>query len=308
MMFKNSFRLFCANFDKVWKYLFYQILCLGIVCALLAPFHKIIIGSLVGAWEGNDISSYFINGTFYGLNILHALTSLVNAAINFFALMFSSNIFCGIYFLVITVIVGSILTGIGKYTVCEMMYGYMSSCAKTSFTGRLLGTLKRSLPYALMRALYSIPFNALILATFYGLTRVTDEWFVYLLPIMIVLLPAIFFAIKEVFIAGWAPATIVFDENVFSSYKKGMVAVFRRGLKVFSTAFVLFVLMLILVMITGMYSLIIIVPCICPLLSVFEMVAFFSSQGMRFYVDADTIKSPKKLEEVDKIKKAKYLL
>lgn len=38
------------------------------------------------------------------------------------------------------------------------------------------------------------------------------------------------------------------------------------------------------------------------------MVAFFSSQGMRFYVDGDTILSPKKLEEVDKIEDAKYLL
>ena len=38
------------------------------------------------------------------------------------------------------------------------------------------------------------------------------------------------------------------------------------------------------------------------------MVAFFSSQGMRFYEDADTIISPKKLEEIDKIEDAKYLL
>ena len=133
-------------------------------------------------------------------------------------------------------------------------------------------------------------------------------WFIYLLPIALVLLPSIFMAFKETFIAGWAPAMIVFDENVFSSYKKGIVAILRRGFKVFSTAFVVFVLLSILAMVIGLYSLIIILPCIYPFLNIFEMVAFFSSQGMRFYVDADTIKSPKKLEEVDKIDKTKYLL
>ncbi len=308
MMFKNTFRLFCANFDKVWKYLVYQLLCWGIVFAFLAPFYGIISSSIVGAWESQNLSTFFSTGTFYGINILQAFSSIVNAIIMFFELMFKANLFCGIYFLIIIVLIRPILTGVGRYTICEMMYGYMSSCSKTSFTGRLLGTLKKSLPYACMRALYSMVFDALIVISFFGLTRVTAEWFVYVLPIAIVLIPAIFLALKETFIAGWAPAMIVFDDNVFSAYKKGMIAVLRRGGKVYSTAFVIFVLALVLAMIIGLYSLIIILPCIFPLLNIFEMVAFFSSQGMRFYVDADTIKSPKKLEEIDKIEKAKYLL
>ncbi len=308
MMFKNSFRLFCANFDKVWKYLVYQILCLGIVCALLAPFYGVISSSVVEAWNGADLGSFFANGTFYSANLLKTLSSIVNAIIMFFELMFGANLFCGIYFLVIVLLVRPILLGIGRYTICEMMYGYMSSCSKTSFTGRLLGTLKKSLPYAVLKTLYSLPFGALILASFYGITRVSVDWFVYLVPIVIVVLPSIFMAFKQTFIAGWASAMIVFDGNVFSSYRKGMSAILRRGFKVFSTAFVIFVLALILVMVIGVYSVIILLPCVSPLLCIFEMVAFFSSQGMRFYVDADTIKSPKKLEEIDKIEKTKYLL
>ena len=48
-------------------------------------------------------------------------------------------------------------------------------------------------------------------------------------------MPAIFLAFKETFVAGWAPAMIVFDYNVVKGYPKGMKACLRRGLRVYST-------------------------------------------------------------------------
>lgn len=87
-----------------------------------------------------------------------------------------------------------------------------------------------------------------------------------------------------------------------------MRAVLRRGARVFSTSFIIFLLAIVLSVVLGLYAIIIILPLISPLLHIFEMVMFFSSQGMRFYVDNDTILSPKRLEEVDKIEDAKYLI
>ena len=87
-----------------------------------------------------------------------------------------------------------------------------------------------------------------------------------------------------------------------------MRAVLRRGARVFSTSFVIFLLAIVLSMVIGVYAIIIILPLISPLIHIFEMVMFFSSQGMRFYVDNDTILSPKRLEEVDRIEDAKFIL
>ena len=128
------------------------------------------------------------------------------------------------------------------------------------------------------------------------------------MPFAFVIVPAIFMAFKETFNAGWAPAKVVYNQNIAKSYSIGMRAVLRRGAKVFSTAFIIYLLAIVLSMVLGLYAIIIILPIISPLVHIFEMVAFFSSQGMRFYVDNDTILSPKKLEEVDKIEDAKYLL
>ena len=86
------------------------------------------------------------------------------------------------------------------------------------------------------------------------------------------------------------------------------MAVLRRGLRVFSTAFVIYILTLLLAMAIGLYSLVIILPILFPFIYIFDMVMFFSSQGMRFYVDSDTILTPKRLEEVDTIDNTKFLL
>ena len=142
----------------------------------------------------------------------------------------------------------------------------------------------------------------------WSLTRIDNSIFDYIMPFAFVIVPSIFMAIKEVFNAGWAPAKVVYNHNVCKSYSIGMRAVLRRGAKVFSTAFIFYLLAIVLSVVLGLYALIIILPIVSPLIHVFEMVSFFSSQGMRFYVDNDTILSPKKLEEVDKIEDAKFVL
>ncbi len=308
MMFKNTFRLFSSNFDKVWKTLVFQILSWGIVAALLAPFYGIISEAIKKAWVVSEIGANITNGTFYGVNVANALTSVCNMFIETIKLVFTTSVGAGVYSLIVIIFIHPILSNVRKYVNCEMLYGYMASSSKHGFTITLLRTLKRSLPYAALKSLYDIPFNALILASLLGLTYIENPAYGYAMPILIVIVPSICFAFKETFTAGWAPAMIVFDYNAAKAYPKGMKASLRRGLRVFSTAFVIYLLAFVLSMILGVYALIIILPVIFPLLDIFEMVMFFSSQGMRFYVDADTILTPKKLEEVDKIEDAKYLL
>lgn len=306
MMFKNSFRLLSPNFDKVWKLLVYKIITWGMVIALLAPFYTTLWGHLEPVWE--TFRTYFANGTFYGVSIAQALLAVCQAVLEYVKVLWVSYPFMAVYFFFVLFFVAPFLANIGKYVVCEMMYGYMASSSKHGFCITLLRTLKRSVPYAAVKALYCLPFDALILTSIFGLTSINHEVYAYIMPFLVVLAPSILFAFREVFTCGWAPAMIVFDQNVFRAFPKGMMASLRRGMRVFSTAFIIYLLAFVLTMVLGLYALIIILPIVFPLIDIFEMVMFFSSQGMRFYVDSDTILTPKKLEEVDKIQDAKYLL
>ena len=306
MMFKNSVRLLCANFDKVWKLLVYHILSIGVCVALLAIFYNYYIDAGSLAYEESNLSSFFATGTLYGSSIANGLTAVADFVIIFFREIFA-NIGIGIYFVIITFIIFPLLLNQGKYVTCEMMYGYMSSCTKQSFTGTYLKSLK-AFGYSALKVLYSLPFNAMIVLSMWGLTRINNQVFDYIMPFAFVIVPALLMAFKETFTGGWAPAKVVYNQNIFKSFSIGMRAVLRRGARVFSTAFIIFLLAIVLSIVLGLYSIIIILPLISPLLHIFEMVMFFSSQGMRFYVDLDTILTPKKLEEVDKIEKAKFIL
>lgn len=308
MMFKNSFKLLCSNFDKVWKLLVFQILSWGFVVGLLAIFHNIYIPLLTEAWKSQNLDTVVMSGTLYGVKIPAALTAICSAILMFIKNLFLSNVGAGVFLLIVLFFVRPLLSGVGKYVVCEMMYGFMATGSKQSFTGTLLRTLNKSLPYSLLRLVFILPFDILIMASIFGLTIISHPLYAYAMPILVVLFPAIFFAFKETFTAGWAPAMIVYGHNVFKAFRKGQKVILRRGLRVFSTSYVIYLLAIVLSMILGLYSLIIILPVIFPLFDILETVAFFSSQGMRFYSDLDTIVTPKKLEEVDKIEDAKYLL
>ena len=308
MMFKNSCKLLFANFSEVWKLLVYHILSLGFCFGLLCVFYHdfLDIGTL--AYEQAGLAEVWSTGTMYGSSFANVLTMVANFCIYFFEILFAVSVGKGIYFCFIIFILLPILINIGKVVTCELLYGYMSACQKQSFTGTFLKTLKTSLVYSMLKVVYSIPFNCLIIAGMWGLTRIDNNAFDYVLPYVFVLLSALLMGLKEVFNAGWAPAKVVYNQNIFKSYSIGMRAVFRRGARVFSSAFIIYLLALVLSMVLGLYALIIILPIISPLVHIFEMTAFFSSQGMRFYVDNETILSPKRLEEVDKIEDAKFII
>jgi len=308
MTFKNSLKLLCTNFDQVWKLLVYHILSFALCFGFLAIFGVQYVEYVNLASSEVELPSVIEQGTLYGSSFAGALTTIVNFALAFFRIMFDSSIGIGIFFCIIIFVLLPLLLNIGKVVTCELAYGYMSACQKQSFTGTLLKTLKVSLPYALIKLLYVIPFNFITLFCVYGLTRLNFTGLEILFPFVFVFAVAVLCAFKEIFNVGWAPAQVVYNCGTFKSFRIGFRAVLRKWESIFSTAFVIFILAIVLSMVTGIYSLIIILPLISPLFHIFEMTAFFQSQGMRYYVDSQTIVSPKRLEENDKIDDIKYLL
>ena len=161
-----------------------------------------------------------------------------------------------------------------------------------------------------MKQLILLPFNILIVLAFvYTLRLVTlASWVVYIMPLLLVSIVVILSALKKTIFSGWSPAIVVYDCNMFKGFKKGVKAVSRRFLKVFSTALMIMLISIAVTYLFGTFVFPIIFPLFVSFFYVFEMVMFYGSQGMRYYVDLDTILSPKRLEESDSFKKVKYLI
>ncbi len=121
-----------------------------------------------------------------------------------------------------------------------------------------------------------------------------------------------FIAFKHTLFACWMPATAVLDYSVVKALKQNFKCVFKKFPSIFSNylslVLVAFVVNASFAIVTFSVSLVFTMPLTAFVFVICQMVSYFSSQGMRFYVYQDVFISPKRVEEQDKITKLKYLI
>lgn len=305
MVFLNSLRLFKSNWVKTLKFFLYYIIVWGVCFALLLPsffeFREIVANNLSAAGIG-----FF--GVFSG-NVGINLKGLIEVSLNTAVELFSINLGLAIYGLLVLFVILPFLINLGKYALSCTLYYYMTSNNQMGFLSALVKSLKRSILFALVKVLYNIIFFAMTFGVLYGLAQIADTFFInfFMWAVVFVVL-TIFFTFEQMTVLGWIPALIVFDCRVFSAFRKGLKAVKRHFIKTFLVAVLYFAFFWAFVMIFGVWIFAIIIPAMTIMLCVYNMTAFFTSQGMRFYITANKIMTPKKLEEVDNINKTAYIL
>ncbi len=308
MSFKNYLKLAVANFDKTWKLVVYRVIIWLVICALLAPFYNVIKEQIVNAWNDETFLSFAKAGLFYGEIVTATFVNVLSAVLTFLTSFFANHLAVAIYSMIVLFFIRPILMNVGRYVVDEMMYGFMSSYAKLGFASTFVRTLKKSIPYAFFRYLYCLPFDLATIGAFYGLLLV--EWGSYALamPFVFLLIASLLLAIKLMFVLGWGPAMVVYNENVFVSFNLGIKAVVRNSSLAFVFSFLTYFSLTTFALGLGPFSLIVLVPLFAVVSSMFETMFFFACNGMRYYIDEKTVLSSKKLEEQDTMSQAKFLL
>lgn len=307
MTFLNSLKLFGSNWLKVLKLFLYYIFVWGLCFALFLPvffaFKDLVISNFQSAETLSSLTGVFQGSLGQNLNYLVAVCAetIVDA--------FETDCGLAIYGLVVLFVFLPFFCNIGKYALDEMLYSYMTSKSKVGFFAAFVKSLGHSVIFAFIKVLYNLLFWVVTIFAVYGLGQVTDQTFItYCLPLVLFVLLVLLFTLNQITVLGWAPASIVFDCNVFSAYSKGVKAVRRHFWSIFATTGLYFLLFWGLGMIFGVYPMIVLVPIMSGVLCVYNMVVFFASQGMRFYVNETNIMTPKKLEEVDNIRKTAFIL
>lgn len=305
MIFINSLKLFKSNWLRALKFLLYYIVVWGLCFALFLPVYFAFKDMVVNNFAAADVGFFGVFSGSIGINI----QKVISVSLSSFVQAFNVNVGMAIYGLLIVFVLLPFLINIGKYALCNSLYYYMTSNNQMGFLSALVKSLRRSIAFALVKTLYNMLFVVVLGLALYGVTRVEDATYVhYALWLITLFVLVLFYASEQVTILGWIPASIVFDCNVFKAYGKGVKAAARYCGHVFGSAALFFVIFWVLTMVFGAYILAIIVPVMACLLCVYDMTAFFTSQGMRFYITPNKILTPKKLEEVDDINKTAYIL
>ncbi len=314
MMFRNSVRLILSNFSNVWKLLLYYVICTVISLAILYPIASPIIAKLNAAHVFSDIQLLF-NGLFSQPDqiavtadqIMVTIGEVLSANADKFILNY-------VFFGIVVLAVMPFLYGLGELAISEVLYGFMTSQTNYSFTGCYIRNLGRSCLLQLTKMITVLPINIITVLSLYGVVKLLATGLIgnILLSVLICIVIVAFVAFKNTLFSCWTPAVAVHDVGPFKALKMCFRTVFHNFFSVFSTAIAVIVMAITVNFIFGLFTFTIAFVITLPLTIfvwyVFHMVAYFSNQGMRFYVYPDMFITPKRIKEQETIKKLKYYL
>ncbi len=312
MMFRNSVKLLFSNFATVWKLLLYYLIITLIGVGLVAP----VFSSVVEVFRSHNFFEVLVDllTTFnLGTNILSifasfgtVISTLVACILDYFVI----HTWLAVYLTFLFVILLPFLYELGGIAAGEILYGYMSSQAQVNFTGRIFSSVRKSFKYILAKLLIATPINILIFFLIYKVFALTalGGTIKFAVPLLITVVLCLLVTLRLVLFAGWLPALIVNDCGVWSAFARGIRAVGRRFFRTFSTMLVFVLLNICIDVLFGSIAFLLLVPLGVYFVYIIDFVMFYGSQGMRYYVDADTIISPKRLEEVDRFSRCKDII
>lgn len=305
MMFLNSLKLNFSNWKKTLKFFLYFLVVWGVCFTLILPCFFEFKTLIATNFQARDVRMFGIFADGYGRGLQNVLSCCSESLVD----SFQTNAPLASYGLIVAFVFLPFFINIGRYAYLEMLDNYMSSHNEIGFFSALVKSLKKSVPFALCKILHLIVFITIVLFSLYGLSLISNEGFVnYGLIIVALLLLTILFTFNHILVLGWASASIVFGCNVLSAYKKGLKAVCRHFWSIFNTTFLINLVFWAISFMGGVYAFLIMIPIGNCIFCLYDIVAFFTSQGMRFYISDTKIMTPKRLEEVDKISKTAFIL
>ena len=305
MVFRSSWSLFKTNWVKALKFFLYYIVVWGICFAMILPVFLNFKDLVISNFESFNVKFSGVFAGSVGPNIQNFVHATVSSVVD----IFNSNVGLAIYGFLVVFVILPFFINLGKYALCQSLYSYMTSNSKLGFFSAYIKSLKHSVVFALCKTAYNLVFMAGCCAAVFGLAYVQSEFFVtHLLCAIEFVVLVLLFTVNHLFVMGWMPALIVFDCNIAKAYSKGVKAVRRHLFKTLVLTAARFVFFWVCVFVFGFYVLSVLIPGMAVALIFFGMITFYISQGMRYYVSASKIMTPKKLEEVDNINKTASIL
>lgn len=312
MMFKNTIRLAFSNFITTWKILLYKVIVIFCVLGLTSVAGWNIINTLINNGFFAEVKILFsdllFNINFVSLYeaIASTLQNLTNILTANKLVVEASLVFGGF------LIVFFYVSGLSNLAVTNIISGYMSSSARFGFNNMFVASLSKSMFVQVFRTIIYLPVIVgillLSLKVYESLMAVSVILSLFLTTLIIVVL----FSLLITVFSGVLPALAVHDCNPISASIKGFKAVSRRFWRTFSTSLALVICLLAINLFALSFTygvgLLITLPLSQLVILIFGTVMYYGSNGMRYYTDNTTIVDTKKLEQQDRVSKAKNII
>jgi len=316
MIFKNTFKLLFSNFSLTYKVAFYKLiillLALGLAGTIGTPFLMhlaetnfltYVVDQIVLMFANINLGNVFIGFKNIFMQTLEVVKNLdVNLIIN------------ALLAILAFVLVYGILGSFSELATIDCLNSNLSSKTKLSFFKSLISKMFKSILYTLIKFVISIFYIIGLFLIFYfgfvSFDTATDIAKI-LIPAGMFLSFVLITGVHLTLLAGFAPSIIVNDEGVFKGLFIGFKAIKKKFFVILSTSIMVVLILTILNLIVAVFSffagVIFTLPISYLVVCLYKIVAFYESNGMRYYV-GENIRTPLKKGEQDKIKKLKYIV
>lgn len=303
MFLKNAFKLFVNNINLSLKTVLYRLVVtilsfVAIVAVCKGPLDVIVKSESFSAFLQNVNTTVhaFISGKFTEIaNIKDSFTSLVK-----FIGSHMSEIRLALVIVAVILFVRLYLLGICNYVVCYVLNGYMSTISRLPFMRGMVGTIARSAVFELVYTLAKIIFMIIaVLAALIFIVYTASYLFIFsfIIGIWIVILAVSLFLSFTVTVRPSVVNGRKINESFnFKLDKKESISIFASY--VFAT------IMAVAFNVGMLYStlgagLLVSLPATYVFFVAFQLAVFYSVDGRKYYIDYDTIITPKKLRTED---------
>lgn len=307
MKFKHTFHVFVDNFSVTFKQLLYRLVILivafGISWGCLTPFIKEFVNSealnsllgnvrnfIVQFLQGNVTELSLISDNIYAAyeQVIH----LLNTRITQICLM-------GLLLLALFLI-EKWFTGLGNYTTAVIINDKMALRKTSSFTRTLISHFKEAALYNLIYVPLSVLYDLLIavglIVTLFYMMHGIGYFFVSLFIFVLIMIVVI--AVKMTFTCNWLPALIRGKMGQKRSIQYTFSRKGKHTVEVFATFIILELMILaanmIAVICTFGAGLLITLPASFVIIITYEMVNYYDSMDLKFFLDKFTIIKPEK--------------
>ena len=246
------------------------------------------------------------------------ITNLFEKFINIIQTNWQSLGFSIVMFVFVLTFFNYFVNALADIPVCDILYGKMSCDAKFGFCGCFIRNLKTSVVYSTVKMFSVFIADVVVFSAIFGVFKLCSLSAIssWLAPFMAVSMFIILFAFRKVLFACVTPLMVINGYNVFKSLAKSFKLAFKNFFDCYGTAIALIICLLGLILFLGIFTcgtgLIVIIPASSVIMYIFNMVVFYSNNGMYFYIGTNNIqdqsKGVKKLEQLDTVKDLKNLI
>lgn len=307
MMLRNSGKVFTTNFRVVYKLLLYKVI-VGVL--LVALGIAIFLPNLTPVWEDlNELGVVDMSKELFE-NIISLSTSNqevkaklsdVTQLTNTVLAVHSDNLLRSYIGIGAIVFLAYFMARIADYPTATLLHGYMQYQARFSFASEFIGKFVLSLKYALFSLCILLPIDLAIVGLSVFIILGIGGSFAFVAPFIASLTFILLFSLRLTFSSVWLPCMVAEETGPVAAFRESLTVLSDRFGMIYSDTLITVIMCMTLTLVVGIATFGAALPILLVAFNVFYssfgFVAYFGVKGKRYYVDYETIVTPKKLRD-----------